>query len=119
MLSKELYVKKMWPHIQNDVLVSREEVITSEKLLNATCSQLAKVMRVGNNYNHEDRVKSAVTVFNSKIPAMGQLLKDHKPEVVTGEKPATRPVAYASEAPNGPLSDMIEKVMAPFIEELD
>ena len=50
---------------------------------------------------------------------MGQLLKDHKPEVVTGEGPATRPVAYAREAPNGPFSDMIGKVMAPFIEELN
>ena len=70
-LSKDLYVKKMLPHIQNDKVVSREEVVTSEKFLNATFSQLAKVMRVGNDYNHEDRVKSAITVSNSKIPALG------------------------------------------------
>ena len=46
-------------------------------------------------------------------------MKDHKPEVAPGEGPATRPVGYASEAPNGPLSDLVGKVLGPFIAEMD
>ena len=69
-LSKELYIQKMMSHIKDDELVDREEVDTSENFLNATCAQLAKVMKIGNDNNHEDRVKSAVTVSSSKIPAL-------------------------------------------------
>ena len=118
-LSKELFIKKMLPHIENDHVVDREVVIASEKILNASCAQLARVMRTGRDYQHEDRVKSAITVSNSKIPALGQLLKDHKPEVIPGEGPVSRPVGYASEAPNGPLSDLTGKVLGPFIKEMN
>ena len=46
-------------------------------------------------------------------------MKDHKAEEVPGEGPGRRPVGYASEAPNGPLSDLTGKVLAPFIKEVD
>ena len=118
-LSKDLCIKKMLPHIENDVLVDEDQVSASEKFLNATSSQLSKVLMIANNNNHQDRVKSAITVSNSKIPTLGQLLKDHKPEAVPGEGPPTRPVCYASEAPNGTLSDLVGKVLSPFIQEMD
>ena len=114
---KRLYIKKMAPHIKNDVIVDREEINTSERFLNASCAQLAKVFKIGSDNQHDDRVKSALTILYSKIPALGQLLKDHKPEVAPGEGPETRPVGYASEAPNGPLSDLVGK--GPFIAEMD
>ena len=37
-LSKDLYIKKMAPHIENDVIVDREEINTSERFLNASCA---------------------------------------------------------------------------------
>jgi hypothetical protein len=109
----------MLPHIENDLLVDEDQVSASEKFLNATSSQLSKVLMIANDNNHQDRVKSAITVSNSKIPTLGQLLKDHKPEAVPGEGPPTRPVCYASEAPNGTLSDLVGKVLSPFIQEMD
>ena len=118
-LSKDLYIKKMTPHIVNDVVVDREEINTSERFLNASFAQLAKVFKIGSDIQHEDRVKSALTVSYSKIPALGQLLKNHKPEVAHGEGSATTPVGYASEAPNGPLSDLVGKVLGSFISEMD
>ena len=54
-LSKELYIKKMFPHIEQDVIVDREEVKTSEKVLNATCAQFARVLMAGSDNHHEDR----------------------------------------------------------------
>ena len=104
----------MTHHIENDVIVDCGEINTSERFLNA---QLAKVFKIGSDNQHDDRVKSALTILYSKIPALGQLLKDHKPEVAPGEGPETRPVGYASEAPNGPLSDLVGK--GPFIAEMD
>ena len=100
----------MVPHIENDVIVDHEKINMSERFLNALCAQLAKVFKIGRDNQHDDRVKSALTVSYSRIPALGQLLKDHKPEVAPGEGPATRPVGYASEASNGPLSDLVGKV---------
>ena len=67
-LSKELYIKKRLPHIENYNMVDREEVIASEKILNASCVQLGRVLRTRRDNKHEDRVKSATTVVNSKIP---------------------------------------------------
>ena len=109
----------MFPHNDNDLVVDQEEVKTSEQLLNAASAQFARVLMIGSDNHHKDRVKAAVTVSHSKIPALGKLLKDYKTEVIQGEGPPSRPVGYASEAPNGPLSGLVGKVLEPFIKEYD
>ena len=65
MLSKDLFIRKMMPHIGEDVVVSWENVKNSEKVLNASCAQVVRVFRMGCDSQHEDRIKAAVTVTNS------------------------------------------------------
>ena len=81
LVSKDLYIKKMLPHIKDDEIVDRARVLEGEKKLNAASTQMSKVLRIGEDHQHQDRVKAAVNVSHSKIPTLGQLLKDHKPEV--------------------------------------
>ena len=47
----------MMKHIETYPIVARETVKSSENLLNATATQLARVMRVGSDFDHQDRVK--------------------------------------------------------------
>ena len=64
-LSKDLFIRKIMPHIGDDVVVSWEDVKNSEKVLNASCAQVTRVLRMGCDNQHEDRIKAAVTVTNS------------------------------------------------------
>ena len=74
----------MEPHIKDDEIVDRKEV------MNATALQFARVFKMGVGQNQEDRVKEAVTSSNAKIPVLKQLIKVHKPEVEAGEGGPTR-----------------------------
>ena len=114
-MSKEHYNRKVSEHTGEDPVVSEEDVIQLEQVLSCTSSSMARVMCIGDTWNQQDRVQSAVKATHTNVPPLAILLKDHKP----GEDKPVRPLCRSTESPNGPLSQLTAKVMNIVAAELN
>ena len=108
-------VQLMEPHITGDTIHTRDEVDQAEKQFNGAAAQILKVFKVGEDWRHEDRHKSAYSVRHNMVPSLSQQVIDHK------ETLKTRPVcrARADQAPDGPLAALVGDILDPFIREAD
>ena len=57
--SRDQYVTSMQPHVANDPVISLEEKNVIENTLNGHSLQLARILKIGQNGNDWNRVKSA------------------------------------------------------------
>ena len=57
--SCDQYVASMEPHVANDPVISLEEKNVIENTLNGHSLQLARILKIGQNGNDWNRVKSA------------------------------------------------------------
>lgn len=103
----ENFVDKMNEHMKNDDVVTREEVEEEEKRMSAMAGLMARVLRMGEDWDQSDRVHQAVTSVSTGIPALDGMLKDHK---MTDILPV-RPVCRAGRSPNGILSDITSDIL--------
>ena len=115
------YVQAMSKHTKNDKKLSQREIEKMEKELNGHAIMYARFLKMGKKWNHEDRIKQAITNDNGPIPQMFGLRKDHKitPPEKKEEGPPTRPVCAASASLNGPLSHIISKVLNHVADKMD
>ena len=58
--SHEDYVASMQPHIANDETITLEERNTIENTLNGHTIQLGKILKMGKDHKHWDRIKNAL-----------------------------------------------------------
>ena len=114
-MTPEIYQQLMEPHIAGDTIHTRTEVDQAEKQFNGAAAQILKAFRVGAEWGHENRHKSAYSARHYMVPSLSQQVKDHK------ETLKTRPVcrARADQAPNGPLAALVGDILDPFIREAD
>ena len=114
-MTPEIYHQLMEPHITGDTIHTRDEVDQAEKQFNGAAAQILKVFKVGEDWRHEDRHKSAYSVRHNMVPRLSQQVIDHK------ETLKTRPVcrARADQAPDGPLAALVGDILDPFIREAD
>ena len=112
-MTPEIYHQLMEPHITGDTIHTRDEVDQAEKQFNGAAAQILKVFKVGEDWRHEDRHKSAYSVRHNMVPRLSQQVIDHK------ETLKTRPVcrARADQAPDGPLAALVGDILDPFIRE--
>jgi hypothetical protein len=108
-------VRKMEPHIEKDEIVTRERVEKAEEKMSGCAMIMARVLRLGEDHNHGDRVASAMRSECSKIPPIDGMLKDHKkvPDV------PVRPVCKSRESPNGILSDLWSDLVEKILDDPD
>ena len=114
-LDKLNYDRKVAEHTSRDRIISEQDVVKLEATLSATSSSLARVLKLGNKWNHQDRVQSASKSTLSSVPPLAILLKDHKP----GPDKPVRPLCRSAESPNGPLSEITSNVMSIVANELN
>ena len=88
-MSPDLYRQAMQPHIQNDTVHSREDIIKAEKLFNGASRQILRAFKFGEGWGHGDRFRQAGKSENNEVPDLNQLVKDHKSNL------KTRPVCRA------------------------
>ena len=114
-MSPTLYKDCMQPHIEGDTEHTREEVVEAERQFNGAATQILRAFKVGEDWSHQERFKSACNAKNNEIPSLSQYVKDHKEEL------KTRPVckAQVQQSPNGPLADLLCELLNPFVEEAD
>jgi hypothetical protein len=105
------YNRMMEPHIAGDEIVTREDVEEAEKILSACAELTARILYLGNDHGHNDRVRSAMKSKNSKIPPLDALLKDHKkvPQL------PVRGVCKARQSPNGILGDLVSDFLEAYV----
>ena len=116
-MSKELYIQCMQPHIEGDSVHTREEVNLVEKRYIGASAQILKAFGWGEDWKHEARLKSAYSASYNSVPSMNQTLKDHKPPPTIATRPICR--AKSDQSPNGPLADLVGDLLDPFIKEAD
>ena len=114
-MSKQEYARKVGEHTGSDPILSDDDVQSLEQVLSATSSSMAKILKISETWNQQDRVQSAVKATNSSVPPLAILLKDHKP----GSDKPVRPLCRSSESPNGPLSQITANVMNIIATELN
>ena len=114
-MSPGLYRECMEPHVQGDSVHTREEVLEAEKQFNGATRQILRAFKVGEGWGHEARFQMAGRAENNEVPHLNQLVKDHKPTLVT--RPVCR--AQVQQARNGPLAEVVCEILNPFVEEAD
>ena len=114
-MSPELYRQSMEPHIRGDSVHSREDVLKAEKQFNGASRQILRAFKFGETWGHGDRFVMAAKVENNEVPDLNQLVKDHKPTLKT--RPVCR--AQVTQAPNGPIAELLCEILNPFVEEAD
>jgi hypothetical protein len=113
-LSTDKLKNKVDAHTKNDTEITRVEVEKIEAQMSGLATSVARVLRIGERWKHESRVRDAVKSKYSRIPALDITLKDHK----GGDDLPVRPICRASESPNGILSDLISDYLAILADEL-
>ena len=101
--SCDQYVASMEPHVANDPVISLEEKNVIENTLNGHSLQLARILKIGQNGNDWNRVKSALNNKFGHVPVLYGLKKDHKTRAA-GQPVPTCPVCGANDAPNAQQS---------------
>lgn len=107
------YVKAMDEHTRGDSKLEPDQLQHLERQINGHSVMYVRFLRMGQDWGHEDRIKSAVTSLEGPIPLLAGMRKDHKhvPPKQQGEGPPTRPVCFASRTVNGPLSHILSKIL--------
>ena len=105
----------MESNIRGDTIHTREDVDLVEKQFNDASAQILKAFRMGEEWHHEDRHKSAYRDSHNMAPSLSQMVKYHKDTLKT--RPVCR--ARADKAPNGPLAHLVGDILDPFIREAD
>ena len=96
-MSREKYVDTMQQHIEGDPVHTREELDLVEKHFNGAAPQILKAFKVGEDWHHEERLKSAYSASHNQVPSLNQTLKDL----------------------NGPLASLVGELLDSFLKEIN
>jgi hypothetical protein len=113
-VGEEPFIEKMNVHMNQDPVVSIKEVVKEEKIMSGMSCQIARVLRLGEGWKHQERVQQAVRSEHTGVPHLDGMLKDHKE---TPQLPV-RPVCRSSTSPNGILSDLTSDILVGIIREM-
>ena len=117
--SRENYIKMGEAHTSKDIEVDCEKVVKVEKIINGHVSMLQKILNIGSEHNHVERVRESLIQRSKNVAKLVLLGKDHKSvDPVTGLI-KTRPVHTANTGMDAPLSDLISDFVDPFIDILE
>ena len=72
---------------------------------------MGRWLKIGEKYNYDDRVKSALRNNNAHVPIMKGADKDHKIGFNEGTGPPLRPIVGANEAPNAQISEVMTEIL--------
>ena len=116
-MSKDIYIKSMQPHIEGDSIHTRDEVDLMEGRFNGAAAQILKSFGWGEDWGHQARFKSAYSASFNQVRSLNQTLKDHKPP----PQIATRQICRdkSDQSTNGPLADLMCELLDPFVQEAD
>ena len=113
-MNRETYRKAGLEHTNKDKVIDREESEENQKILNGHVSMLLKAMRVGEDWEHQSRIRSTTLNDTAAVPPMYPLIKDHK-KPGEGGIPRTRPVVAGNKGMNLHLNELLSDILEPIV----
>ena len=93
--------------------VDLDEVAKTQEELNGHVSMWVKCFGIGENWDHEDRIRQTLINHDRNVAPLYIMIKDHKP-VKVGFLPATRAVVSDNKGMgchfSGVISDIVEPI---------
>ena len=105
-------------HTCKDTKISEDDVKKKEGVVNGYTSMFLKMSRMGESWNHEDRMRESNIKHSMYVSPMSLLVKDHK-KVKEGEAVPTRPVVSANEGIGTSLSTILSEFLEPLADSLE
>ena len=120
-MTKENYVQATNPHVDNDLLVTAEDLHHIERTLNGHALQLTRALLICHNQGDMYRLKSAMVNSSIYPPPLRSVRKDHKkvPESQETFGPPSRPIGNGNSAPDSQLSWILTQVCHKAADALD
>ena len=104
-------------HTNKDEMVDFSKVKSTQAELNGHVSMLVKTFKIGDNWNHGERMRETVINHSLAVCPMYLLYKDHKGwDISKGPIPPTRPVASGNRGMNMHLSGILSNILEPIAE---
>ena len=66
----ENFTIKMQPHLNDTVLVDKQTIVKTEEEMNARSICWGRILNIGARWNHEDRVKQALSSTSGAPPVI-------------------------------------------------
>ena len=118
-MSRRSYEEAGTKHVKNDVIVGWEELKRAQSELNGHVAMLCKVFKIGQSWNHEDRIREKMLGEGLTVCPVSLLYKDHKGwDNKSGTVPPTRHVAGGHLGMNLHMSEIISDILEPLVETI-
>ena len=117
-VSMDAYLQMGQVHTEKDREIDQQEVDSRERLLNGHVSMFLKLTNMGQNWDHEDRMRESHIQHSGYVAPMPMslLVKDHKdPE---GGLHKTRAVVSGNEGVGAPFSNLSSEIIEPLADEV-
>ena len=108
-------------HTDQDQEVNEEKVAEIERDTNGHVSMWQKILNLGSDWNHQERIRESVITHSRNVATLSLLVKDHKPPGSFDPKvgPATRPVHNSKVGLDTALSDIVSNFLEPIMDIRD
>ena len=114
-ISMEMYLKMGEVHTSKDDEISWDAVWEKQKLLNGHVSLWIKIGKIGEDWNHTERVRETCINKSCSIPPMYLLWKDHK-ESKDGDTLKSRPVISSQSGMGIHLNNILTDFVDPLAD---
>ena len=119
-MSRRAYLDAGMAHVRGDIEVGWPELKEAQSQLNGHVAMMAKIFKMGKNWEHQDRVRETMIGDSMSVCPVSLLFKDHKEwSNKSGKVPPTRHVAGGHVGMNLHLSEIISDIMEPIVETLE
>ena len=117
--TKQNYVDRITPHLENCVEIDWDKKQEMEQTLNGHSLSMMRVFRMCEISNDPDRVKQAMHNNTGHVPVARGADKTHKNDFDENVGPPLRLIVAADEAPNGQISENLCDILKPLAEKMN
>ena len=113
-MTRDQYIQSGLEHTSKDLEVKDEQIHKVQKSVNDHCEWLNMIFKIGENWNHSERISHSMTDRSEAVAPLYLLIKDHKGWKETDSKPPpSRPVCSGNGGTNKHLSEIVSYVLEP------
>ena len=118
-MSREEYIEAGKKHVDKDMEVDLDFMVKNQRRINGHMSMIMKTFRVGEEWNHQARLRATKLTYSLSVAPLYLLYKDHKGwSLAVGGAPPSRPVASSGGGQNDHLSETVSQILEPVANNL-
>ena len=119
-MSLATYEKAGQAHTSKDEVVEFSEIKSTQVELNGHVSMLIKTFKIGEGWDHVERMRETMINNSLAVCPLYLLFKDHKGwDQSKGPVPPTRPVASGNRGMNLHLSEILSEILEPVADRVE